>query len=89
MESNQQLYCHYYQANVQKELCWFVTAILKSYEHVAFDRTINTAESKFEFFVAPATEQYFLELMSYFQAEGLISNLSKQTNRLSQPSEQV
>jgi hypothetical protein len=89
MKSDQHMYCHYYQAHVQRELCWFVTAVLKSYEHIAFDRTINTAESRFEFFVAPSTEYYFLELMSYFQQEGLVSHLNKQPNRLAQESEQV
>src|SRR4029077_17030302 len=56
-------YCSYYQAHVKRELCWFVTAALRSYEHIAFDRTLDTATSLFEFFVAPSTEKYFLEIM--------------------------
>lgn len=83
------LYCAYYQAHVVREQCWFVTAALKSYEHIAFDRTIDTASSLFEFFVAPSTEKYFLEIMGYFQEEGLVSGLVKLPNRLIDSLEQV
>lgn len=78
----ERLYCSYYQAHIERELCWFVTATMRSYEHVAFDRTIDPATSLFEFFVPTATEKYFLELMVYFQAKGLVSNLQKLPNRL-------
>lgn len=76
------LYCSYYQAYVQRELCWFVTASLRSYEHVAFDRTLDPATSLFEFFVPVTTEKYFLEVMDYFQSQGLVSDLKKLPNRL-------
>lgn len=76
------LYSHYYQAQVQKELCWFVTSTLRSYEHLAFDRTIDTTSSTFEFFVAPTAEQVFLEIMNYYQKNNLITNLVKLPNRL-------
>jgi hypothetical protein len=84
-----ELYCEYYQAHIQREACWFVTAALKSYEHVAFDRTINVAESIFEFFVAPATESCFVELMNYFQEQGYVSGLIKLPNRLMDVMENV
>jgi len=76
------LYCSYYQAYIQRELCWFVTASLRSYEHVAFDRTLDPVTSLFEFFVPETTEKYFLEVMAYFEAEGLVSDLKKLPNRL-------
>lgn len=76
------LYCSYYQAYVQRELCWFVTASLRSYEHVAFDRTLDPVTSLFEFFVPQTTEKYFLEVMAYFESEGLVSELKKLPNRL-------
>ena len=79
---SESLYCVYYQANVKRELCWFVTAILRSYEHVAFDRTIHVESSLFEFFVPKSTETYFLEVMAYFENEGLIQNLVKVENRV-------
>ena len=88
-EQADSFYCSYYQAHVQRELCWFVTAALRSYEHISFDRTIDTTTSLFEFFVAPSTETYFLEIMSYFQEQGLVTNLAKMPNRLADLSEQV
>ncbi len=87
MESS--LYCSYYQAQVQRELCWYVTAALRSYEHISFDRTLDPATSLFEFFVPVSTEKPFLALMNYFQAEGLVHNLKKLPNRLANLTEQV
>jgi hypothetical protein len=75
-------YCAYYQARVERELCWFVTATLRSYEHIAFDRTLDTATSLFEFFVPESTEQYFLTIMNYYQSCGLIHDFQKLPNRL-------
>jgi hypothetical protein len=83
------LYSLYYQANVVPELCWFVTATLRSYEHLAFDRTLDPQTSLFEFFVSPSAENYFLEIMSYYQKEGLVSNLVKWPNRLADSAQQV
>lgn len=82
MKIMESLYCSYYQARVERELCWFVTATLRSYEHVAFDRTLDPATSLFEFFVPVSTEKYFLEVMDYFQSQGLVSDLQKLPNRL-------
>ncbi|HXW86127.1 MAG TPA: hypothetical protein VEK38_02170 [Candidatus Bathyarchaeia archaeon] len=75
------LYCSYYQATVDRPLSWFVVAALKSYEHMSFDRTIDVASSTFEFFVPESTEQYFLQLMDYFSAQGLVKNVQKLPNR--------
>lgn len=76
------LYCSYYQAHVERKLCWFVTASLRSYEHVAFDRTLDPEASLFEFFVPVSTEKYFLEVMAYFEAEKLVTGFKKLPNRL-------
>lgn len=83
------LYCSYYQAHVQRELALYVVAALRSYEHVAFDRTLDPATSLFEFFVPSSTEKYFLILMDYLQSEGLIYDLTKLPNRLARSDEQV
>jgi len=83
------LYCSYYQAHVERELCWYVTAALRSYEHISFDRTLDPATSLFEFFVPTTTETSFLALMAYFQSEGLVRNLTKLPNRLANLTEQV
>jgi hypothetical protein len=82
-------YCCYYQAIVKKDTCWYLTAILRSYEHLAFDRTINVDESRFEFFVAPQMKHYFLTLMDHMQAEGIVSQLQELPNRLADPKSQL
>lgn len=83
------LYCSYYQAHVKRELCWLVTAALRSYEHTAFDRTLDPSVSLFEFFVPVSTENVFLVIMNYFESEGLIYNLQKLPNRLENSTEHV
>jgi len=80
MESS--LYCSYYQAHVQREKCLYMVAALRSYEHIAFDRTLDAETSLFEFFVPISTEKYFLTLMDGLQSEGLIYDLKKLPNRL-------
>jgi len=75
-------YCMYYQAYVERSRCWFVVALLKSYEHMSFDRTIDNETSRFEFFVPSSTEQYFLEVMEHLSKIGLVSGLEKLSNRL-------
>ncbi len=76
------VYCSYYQALVDKTFCWYVVAILKSYEHLAFDRTLDTQKNLFEFYVPESREQEFLQLMNYFQQQHLVNNLLKMPNRL-------
>lgn len=80
-------YCSYYQAYVDRRLCWFVVATLKSNEHVAFDRTIDAAANLLEFFVPPAMEQSFLSFMNHFEKEGLVRDCVKMPNRLELPGE--
>lgn len=77
-------YCLYYQAHVPREHCWFLTAILRGYEHVAFDRTIDKQNSIFEFFVPEGMEPIFLSIMDRFEKEGVIRDLKKLPNRLEQ-----
>jgi hypothetical protein len=81
-------YSSYYQGHINRELCWFVTATHRSYEHLAFDRTLDTRTSLFEFFVPVSTETYFLEIMDYYQKEGLVQGLVKLPNRLADSDEQ-
>jgi len=79
------MYSSYYQAHISPAMCWFVTAALKSYEHLLFDRTIDVPNSVFEFFVAPSVEPWFLEIMAYMQEQGYVSDLKKLPNRLMDP----
>lgn len=74
--------CLYYQATVERSKCWFLVAVLRSFEHVAFDRTLDVAQSRFEFFVPADMEAIFLELMDYFQKTGIVTTVEQLPNRL-------
>ena len=76
------MYCLYYQAKITREKCWFFTAILRSHEHLAFDRTIDTKNSIFEFFVPELNQQEFEDLMQHLSCIGLVSNLQCLSNRI-------
>ena len=75
-------YCKYYQAHVFKEKTWFFVAILRSYEHLCFDRTLDKSKSIFEFYVPEKLEPQFLKLMNWFAENNIIKNLEKFPNRL-------
>jgi Domain of unknown function (DUF4911) len=81
--------CLYYQAQVPRKQVWFLVAILRSYEHLAFDRTLDKAESIFEFFVPSDNEQEFIKLMDYFLQSSVITYVKKLPHRLLTPGEQV
>ena len=76
-------YCSYYQATIKRKECWFFVAILHSYDHLCFDRTLDIEQSIFEFFVPTSNEQNFLAVMQEFEAIGIVSNFKKLSNRLS------
>jgi hypothetical protein len=78
------LYSLYYQAHVPRQYAWLLTAILRSYEHLAFDRTIDVENSIFEFFVAPGYDEVFCGLMNDLAQRGVIVNLVKLPNRMKQ-----
>ncbi len=59
-----------------------MVGILKSFDHLCFDRTIDTATSLFEFFVPESQEPLFLKVMDYFQKGGMVIELKKLPNRL-------
>ncbi len=78
-------YSLYYQAHVVKKETWFFVAILRSFEHMSFDRTLIKETSTFELYVAAETEPYFIELMTYFLEAGVITYFEKKENRLRDP----
>ena len=82
-------YSLYYTAHVVKAEVWFFVAILRSYDHVSFDRTYDVANSIFEFFVPIGMEPYFLEIMQVLEKEGVVDRLEKMSNRLLDFAEQV
>ncbi len=79
------MYGLYYQARVVEKECWFLVALLRSFEHLAFDRTYDRETSTFEFFVPEANEKSFRELMDYFLQNGVIETFTQMPNRLIDP----
>jgi hypothetical protein len=69
--------CVYYQATVRRHDCWFFVAALRSFEHMAFDRTCDVSINRFEFFVPSGMVPLFLEFMAYCQGEGLVTDLQQ------------
>ena len=78
-------YCSYYQAHVKKVEQWFLVAVLRSFEHTCFDRTLDKEQGIFEFYVPEEMEWRFCKLMDYFIQQGIVVNLQKLPNRLIVP----
>lgn len=72
----------YFVATVQKEKCWFLTAVLRGTEAIAFDRALDKEKGIFEFFVPESTESIFKEVMSYLRSENVILSWEQKENRL-------
>lgn len=79
----------YYQAQVDPPQGWFFVGVLRSFEHLAFDRTLDVATSTFEFFVPQDNELFFVDLMNYFINKNIISDLKKLPNRLMKEGEAI
>lgn len=82
-------YSSYYQAYVERSSCWYLVAVLKSCEHLAFDRTLDSTTNLFEFYVTPAREQEFINLMHYFEDQHLLTEFKKLPNRLADPLQEL
>ena len=80
-----QVYCRYYQAHIIREQAWFFVAVVRSYEHVMFDRTLDAQTSRFEFFVPIDMEDYFLAIMTVLIEQGIVQDLQSYENRLLDP----
>ena len=74
-------WCCYYQAHIKREKVWFFVAAMRSQEHVCFDRTFDVGASIFEFFVPESQEKMFLRMLTFFEQEGIVTNLIKLDNR--------
>ncbi len=75
-------FCNYYQVYLVRPSVVEIIGILKSFDHIAFDRTLDPASSLFEFFVPKDQTNIFLELMSYFEKKGMVHGLRQLPNRL-------
>jgi len=79
-----QNYSCYYQANIEKSKGWFFVGILRSYENMAFDRTLDKETALFEIFVPKDLQAEFLALMQVMTDRKIVSNLRELPNRLAQ-----
>jgi hypothetical protein len=77
-----QHYSVYYQAQAQKKTLWFVMGCVRNQENWAFARTYNMKKNIIEFFVAPAYEQDFIQLLQMLKNQGYILSFEKKPNRL-------
>ncbi len=75
-------YCHYYQATVARTTCCTFVSIMRSFDHLVFDRTCDCTHHIFEFFVPPDNETDFLTIMKIMQQHGWANNVCKLPNRL-------
>lgn len=74
-------YCVYYQAHVPVHNCSVFVALIRSLEHVVFDRTFDTATSTFEFFVPHDQHEIFMQFMKFCEKQKLIEKLVELPNR--------
>lgn len=75
-------HCLYYQAYINRKKSWFFVAVLRSFEHLAFDRTIDKGESLFEFFVSPSEKLFFEKLMKDLHQLEVVIDFYETKNRL-------
>ena len=54
--------------------------ILRSFENIAFDRTLDKESALFEIFVAPDLELEFLDIMKRLQACSVVKNVELLVN---------
>ena len=74
------MYCVYYQATVVKKLACFVVGYFRSEEHFVFERALE-GTNVFEFFVPPAYEELFCQIMASLQRHGSVIAYEKLENR--------
>ncbi|MFA6534994.1 MAG: hypothetical protein WCS92_01930 [Candidatus Babeliales bacterium] len=77
------MYCQYYQATVNTPCTHFITGILRSHEHLVFERALDGRNSSIiEFFVPQDSEAMFVDIMHHFVELGYVFSFGKKENRL-------
>lgn len=61
-----------------------IAALVRSCEHVVFDRTYSVDSNILEFFVPTGQEQEFLAIIELLTQRNLLSNVTKLPNRIKQ-----
>lgn len=75
-------YCSYYQVTIDRPSGWFVATVMHSFEHLAFERTIDAPRGINEYFVPQELEAFFLECMNGLTKMGVVKEVKKMPNRL-------
>jgi len=75
-------YCLYFQAHIEPKNCWFLIAVLKAEEHVAFVRTCDTNASIVEFFVPESMQDHFLHTIDRLKTKGIVDSVVQMPNRI-------
>ena len=61
---------------------WFFSAVLKSIEHVAFDRTLDPARGEVELFIAPDAVKEIDSFLHEMRSRGVVTSYASAANRL-------
>jgi hypothetical protein len=76
------LFCRVFQVLVPVKTTWCFVALLRSYEHLCFDRTKDVSSGLFEIFVPQDLVINFLEVMNYLHVIGVAGVVYEVENRL-------
>ena len=79
----------YYQATVIGPDATLLVAVLKTFDSLCFDRTLDREAGLFEFFVTPLETDRFLSVMHAFEQRGVVQDLRELPNRLLDPTQQL
>lgn len=82
-------YCAYYQVTINRKLGWFVASTMRSFEHLAFERSFNAKAGINEYFVPTDQEKAFLNIVQGLADMGVITKIEKVPNRLMDPTSSV
>ncbi|MGD1997876.1 MAG: hypothetical protein PVJ92_03105 [Candidatus Dependentiae bacterium] len=76
------MFCTYYYAQAVKEKMWLLMAHLKSFDSIAFHRTVDGTNDQMEFFVPPAHDKLFRHFLELYTKEGILEWYEQRENRL-------
>jgi hypothetical protein len=82
------MYCFYYQARIKRSHIGFITAVIKSFEHLCFDRTVCKEDEDIqvlEFFVPQDNNDTFCDIFNYFVSCECLLSYEQHSNRLKDP----
>ena len=77
-----QKYSRYFHAYVKRSETWFFVATLRSFEYMAFDRTLDKTSGLFELFVPDEYMEIFTDFMDYHVRNGVVQSYEEKPNRL-------